>query len=624
MDAHALRAARPSPCPASKGYSTGNVAATPRFHNCTQRLRFGVQAQRGKLPLPSGLRRTAPGGIAVDRPDAEIPEATAEQFRLLVGAVKDYAIFLLDPTGRVVSWNAGAERIKGYTEAEILGEHFSRFYPPEDIAAGRPAAVLRKVAAEGRYQEYGWRLRKDGTRFFGHMTITALYDQAGSPRGFAKVTQDVTEQYRQRQALRESEARFRTSIEHLLDPVVLLTAVRDDDSRVIDFRYDYINPAHRQQATGPAAAELGRTLLELHPEAADSGLLDAYQRVIETGRPLIVDEFRYREPGSGHDIAVLDIRAAKLDDGIIITWREVSARLEAERQLIEAEAEAEVHRRLQAGLLPSLSLTDPTVRLLTRYQPGTRRALLGADFYDALQLDDGTIAILLGDVAGHGPEEASVAVALRFAWRALVRAGQDPAELLSGLDRVLVHERPSEELFATVVCGWVTPDRAQLTLAVAGHPSPVLIRAGEVELLELPRGPALGIYEQNGEWPAAAVPLSDAWTLVCYTDGLVEGLASPSSTERFGIEQMMRMIANLLDEHGGLDQLLDRLLRIIQDANGAPLADDVAILCLSHLPRNGSTRPGRGGVALGRSSHRSDEPAFRHRLRAQTEADHPA
>jgi PAS domain S-box-containing protein len=518
-------------------------------------------------------------------------EATAEQFQLLVSAVKDYAIFLLDPTGRVVSWNAGAERIKGYTAAEILGQHFSQFYPPEDIAAGRPAEILRQVTAEGRHQEYGWRMRKDGSRFFGHITITALYDQAGDPRGFAKVTQDVTEQYRQRQALRESEARFRTSIEHLLDPVMVLTAVRDDDDSVIDFRYDYVNPAH-QQATGPAAAELGHTMLELYPEAAGSGLLDAYRQVIETGQPLIVDEFPYRESDAGRDIAVMDIRAAKLDDGIIVTWREVSARLEAERQLVEAEAQAEVHRRLQAGLLPSLSLTDPAVRVLTRYQPGTRRALLGADFYDALQLDDGTIAILLGDVAGHGPEEASVAVALRFAWRALVRTGQDPAELLSGLDRVLVHERPSEELFATVVCGWVTPDRAQLTLALAGHPSPVLIRAGEVELLELPRGPALGIYEQNGDWPAAAVPLSDAWTLLCYTDGLIEGLAAPSSTERYGIEQLTRMIASLLGEQDGLDQLLDRLLEIIQDANGAPLEDDVAILCLSHLVSDGSTRQG--------------------------------
>jgi PAS domain S-box-containing protein len=530
----------------------------------------------------------------VDRRDAEMTQGTAEQFKLLVGAVTDYAIFLLDPTGRVVSWNAGAERIKGYKAAEILGEHFSRFYPKEDVAAGRPAAVLREVAAEGRHQEYGWRLRKDGSRFFAHVTVTALHDPTGSLRGFAKVTQDVTEQYRQRQALHESEARFRTSIEHLLDPVVVLTAVRDEDGRVIDFRYDYVNPAHREQATGEARAELGRTMLELHPGAAARGLFDGYRRVIETGQPMIVDGFRYRESGASHDAGVLDIRAAKLNDGLIVTWREVSARLEAERQLVEAEAEAEVHRRLQAGLLPSLSLTDPTVGLLTRYQPGTRRALLGADFYDALQLADGTIAILLGDVAGHGPEEASVAVALRFAWRALVLAGQDPDQLLSGLDAVLVSERSSEELFATVACGWVSPDRDQLTLALAGHPSPLLIQAGGVEILELARGPALGLYEHDDPWPAATVPVSGAWTLLCYTDGLIEGLAAPGSTERFGIEEVTRTVGQLLGERVGLDQLLDRLLQIVQDANGAQLADDVAVLCLSRLLSAGDARPARG------------------------------
>jgi PAS domain S-box-containing protein len=533
-------------------------------------------------------------GIAVDRRDADTFHGTAEQFRLLVGAVTDYAIFLLDPTGRVVSWNAGAERIKGYTAAEILGKHFSRFYLPEDVAAGRPAAVLHEAAVQGRYQDYGWRLRKDGSRFFAHVTITALKDQTGSLRGFAKVTQDVTEQYRQRQALYESEARFRTSIEHLLDPVAVLTAVRDGDGRVVDFRYDYLNPAHRQQATGTATAELGRTVLELHAGAAESGLLDAYRQVIETGQPLIVDGFRYREPGASQDAGVLDIRAAKLDDGIVVTWREVSARLEAERQLIEAEAQAEVHRRLQAGLLPSLSLGDPTVGLLTRYLPGTRRALLGADFYDALQLADGTIAILLGDVAGHGPEEASVAVALRFAWRALVLAGQGTVELLSGLDAVLVRERSSEELFATVACGWVSPDRGHLTLALAGHPSPLLIQAGTVEILELPRGPALGIYETDDPWPAATVPVSGAWTLLCYTDGLVEGLAAPGSAERFGIEQLTRTAGHLLEERVGLDQLVDRLLQIVQDANGAQLADDVAILCLSRLSSDEDARPVRG------------------------------
>jgi PAS domain S-box-containing protein len=115
-----------------------------------------------------------------------------DQFRLLVEAVKDYAIFLLDPDGRVVSWNAGAERIKGYTADEILGQEFTRFYEPDDIAAGLPATMLARAAAEGRTQGRGWRVRKDGRRFYAQVTITALFNGQGGLIGYAKITQDVT------------------------------------------------------------------------------------------------------------------------------------------------------------------------------------------------------------------------------------------------------------------------------------------------------------------------------------------------------------------------------------------------------------------------------------------------
>src|SRR5215218_1088245 len=107
--------------------------------------------------------------------------ASAHQFRLLVDAVKDYAIFLLDPEGRVVSWNAGAERIKGYTAEEILGQHFSRFYEPDDVAAGVPAEMLARAAQEGRVQGRGWRVRKDGGRFYAQVTLTALFDSEAGP-----------------------------------------------------------------------------------------------------------------------------------------------------------------------------------------------------------------------------------------------------------------------------------------------------------------------------------------------------------------------------------------------------------------------------------------------------------
>src|ERR1039457_3998524 len=131
-----------------------------------------------------------------------------EHLRLLVDGVRDYAIFMLDPSGQVASWNQGAERIKGYKANEIIGRHFSCFYPPEDLQNGKPERELQKAIAEGHYAEEGWRIRKDGSRFWAHVEITALRDNTGKLRGFSKVTRDVTEQRRAEELLRESEQRL--------------------------------------------------------------------------------------------------------------------------------------------------------------------------------------------------------------------------------------------------------------------------------------------------------------------------------------------------------------------------------------------------------------------------------
>jgi PAS domain S-box-containing protein len=132
-------------------------------------------------------------------PRRKVDEAlrqSEERFRLLVQCVKDYAIFMLDTNGNVVSWNEGAQRFKGWTADEIIGRHFSTFYTPEDLADDKPGMELRVAAAEGRFEDEGWRVRKDGTLFWANVVITAMRDASGTLVGFAKVTRDLTERRR--------------------------------------------------------------------------------------------------------------------------------------------------------------------------------------------------------------------------------------------------------------------------------------------------------------------------------------------------------------------------------------------------------------------------------------------
>ena len=153
-----------------------------------------------------------------------------QRFRSLVAAVRDYAIYLLDPQGNVFTWNMGAERIKGYTQEEIVGKHFSCFYTPEDQASGKPAAALKIAASEGRYEEEGWRVKKDGSRFWASVAITPIRDQSGILTWFAKVTRDLTPQRKAEEAVRRSENQFHALFEFSPDAIV----VSDRQGRIIE------------------------------------------------------------------------------------------------------------------------------------------------------------------------------------------------------------------------------------------------------------------------------------------------------------------------------------------------------------------------------------------------------
>jgi PAS domain S-box-containing protein len=156
-------------------------------------------------------------------PPPKPPETHADaMFRALVESVSDYGIFLLGPSGHVASWNQGAARIKGYSASDIIGQHFSVFYPPDVVARGWPALELERARIDGRFEDEGWRVRKDGTLFWANVVITALFAPDGSLRGYAKVTRDLTERKRHEEELRSSQERFRLLVESVKDYAIFM------------------------------------------------------------------------------------------------------------------------------------------------------------------------------------------------------------------------------------------------------------------------------------------------------------------------------------------------------------------------------------------------------------------
>src|SRR5579859_6603898 len=252
---------------------------------------------------------------------------------------------------------------------------------------------------------------------------------------------------------------------------------------------------------------------------------------------------------------------------------------EAQRELRVAQVQAQENARLERGLLPSPLLTDPRLSVAARCLPGGQHHLLGGDFYDVVESSDRWVHALIGDVCGRGPAEAALGVCLRVAWRTLVLAGRPAEEILATLSELLDHERQDDTMFATMCMVSVHPDRSSGWVRMAGHLPPVLLsRDGVAEFPTRPAAP-LGLSEVR-DWPGTQIRLDGSWSILLFTDGLIEGRIGQGS-ERLGSEGLMDLLRQVPSVPGKPgEELLDQVIDRVRELNGGDLDDDLAVLAL--------------------------------------------
>jgi PAS domain S-box-containing protein len=276
-----------------------------------------------------------------------------ERFRLLVEGVKDYAIFMLNPEGRVASWNEGAHRIKGYSREEILGRHFSAFYPEVDIERGKPERELEIAQEKGTYEEEGWRVRKDGSKFWASVLITALRDRGGHLRGFSKVTRDVTERKQAEEALRQNEERFRLLVQNVSDIIGLI----DKDGIV-----RYQSPSIKR-FLGYDPEEIVNTsgFSFVHPDDLDEAM-KLFREIFSAPRATRSTEVRVRHKDGSWRLVeasgtnLLDEPSVR---GIVTYFRDVTEKRRAEETrsllaaIVESSDDAIIGYTLEEGVITS-------------------------------------------------------------------------------------------------------------------------------------------------------------------------------------------------------------------------------------------------------------------------------
>jgi len=521
--------------------------------------------------------RVTQAAVAAERARADQAiRESEEKLRLLVDGAKDYAMILMDPEGRITSWNAGAERITGWAEAEMLGRPVDLIFTPEDREAGVPTREIARVGAEGRSPDLRWHLRKDGSRFFGDGLTERLSDAVGNPRGFAKIMRDATAQEQAEQERGRADEELRAAHERTAN---ILESITDGFYAVDrDWNFTYVNPQAERIISRKREEVLGKNLWAEFPDASDFLFGQQYRRAMSEGVPISVEEF-YPPLGIW-----LEVRAYPSPESLSVFFQDVSERkaLELERERL-AEREHRIAEQLQSALQPELPGVVPGLAVTKYYEVALATSEgVGGDFYDVFSIEEGCTALVVGDLSGKGLQAAASVSIVRNMLRAFLYTQPTVAEAVIELNRVLA-ENNLLSGFTTLFVGAYDRGTRRLKYANCGQEPALLKRSatGAVEQLP-PTGPILGSIE-NAQYTEETVVLAPGDALAIFSDGLTE--VGPSRTDMLGIEGVTALLAEpaVAGQAQGAPGMAEHLLlRLIQGvdaaAAGGVMRDDVCLL----------------------------------------------
>jgi PAS domain S-box-containing protein len=465
----------------------------------------------------------------------------------------------------------------GLTEAVTTGEVVE--VPDRAAAAARYPGSVAHRAAQGTHAWVSVPLRDpfDPTEVVGAFQVAWSHQRDITVhirtllRTIGAMAELVLSRIRIAEAVEQD--RFRTVLDAMADSVVLARAVRGATGEIVDFVVEFANAVG--DGRGRAGAELvGRPVSELYPGWVGSSQFDQFVQVVETGRGLTLERVR-SVPGvdptgpAGH----WNLQVAPFgDDGYIASTRDVSTIVLAEAAARDAAA-LEERERIAVELLQRAALPDRVPHfdgtvIGARYQPAASEQTVGGDWYDAFAIDDGQVALVIADVAGHGREAAALMVQVRNIFRAVAVEHRNPASVLSRVNDVVLRLRPSG-LFVTCCYAVLDTDAGELSWAVAGHPPPVVVGGGTPVLGESDAGPPLAVFA-SARYATSTTTLERGDRVYLYTDGLVERRGEPIDVS---LDRLCQRVARL----GALDpqQAVEVLGAQVEDQ-----FDDLAVLCV--------------------------------------------